>query len=107
MSTYNKHIAECDYCGKTAEMHPINMHVPNTGYALPDDWFRDAYRSDIIMCPNCGMNKNHTVKIHERISEWTETTVYRCKHCKNLFEDKLRQCPWCGANMTNGTTNYR
>lgn len=112
MSTYTKHIAECDYCGKTSEMYPINIHVPNTGYALPTGWSRARYRDSIIICPDCA--KTHItielacpVKREVVKAEWAETTSFECKHCHNTFQDKLMQCPWCGAEMTNGTTNYR
>lgn len=109
------HAAKCDFCGKTTALEPINTHVPNTGYALPLGWFRDAYNRDIVMCADC--TREQYLSTPERVmkavkakpvkSEWQETTVYRCKHCKNLFEDELMQCPWCGAEMSNGTTNYR
>ena len=106
------HTAECDFCGKTAEMYPINIHVPNTGYALPTGWSRQPYRDNIIMCPDCAkthitIDPTRTVKREVVKSQWQKTTVVECEHCQNLFRDKLRQCPWCGAEMTNGTMNYR
>ena len=112
MSTYTKHIAECDYCGKTAEMYPINLHVPNTGYALPTGWFRKPYRDNIIICPDCAkthitIDPTRPIKREVVKSQWLSTTVVECEHCQNLFRDKLMQCPWCGAEMTNGDTNYR
>lgn len=115
MSIYTKHIAECDYCGKTAEMYPINIHVPNAGYELPTGWCKEPYRDNIIMCPDCFreqyLNKpERAVKVGKTKpvqSEWQETTTFECKHCRSFFHDKLKQCPWCGAEMTNGTINYR
>lgn len=106
------HTAECDYCGRTAIMSPINLHVPNTGYALPDGWFREPYLVNLIMCPDCAkthinIDPSRPVKSEVVKSEWTETTTFECKHCHNTFQDKLKQCPWCGAEMTNGDTNYR
>lgn len=109
------HTAKCDYCGKTATMEPINMHVPNAGYALPVSWFRDAYNRNSVMCPDC--TREQYLSTPERVmkavkaepvkSEWQETTTFECKHCHNTFQDKLMQCPWCGAEMINDTTNYR
>lgn len=115
MSTYTKHIAECDFCGKTAEMYPINIHVPNAGYALPEGWFTQPYRDNIIMCPDCTREQYlsdpervmKVVKAEPVKSQWLSTTVVECEHCQNLFRDKLMQCPYCGAEMSNGTTNYR
>lgn len=112
MSTYTKHVAECDFCGKTAEMYPINIHVPNAGYALPTGWFREPYRDNIIMCPDCAkthitINPSSPVKRTVVKSEWFLDSVWRCDNCKHVFEHTLTQCPWCGAEMTNGTTNYR
>ena len=115
MSTYTKHIAECDYCGKTAEMHPINIHVPNAGYELPDGWFKEPYRDNIIMCPDCTREQYLSdpervlkiVKTEPVKSEWFLDSVWRCDNCKHVFKDTLTQCPWCGAEMTNGTKNYR
>lgn len=115
MSTYTKHIAECDYCGKTATMEPINMHVPDAGYALPGGWFRDAINRDVIMCPDCTREQylsdpDRVMKaIHSDsvTSEWFLDSTWRCDNCKHEFEHTLTICPWCGAEMTNGTTNYR
>lgn len=109
------HTAVCDYCGKTAKMYPINIHVPNAGYTLPDGWCKEPYRDKIIMCPDCAREQYlsdpdrimKAVKAKPVKSEWQETTAFECNHCHNLFRDKLMQCPWCGAEMTNGTTNYR
>lgn len=112
MSIYTKHIVECDYCSKTEEMYPINIHVPNTGYVLPTGWSRARYIDSIIICPDCAKTHNTIelacpVKREVVKAEWAETTSFECKHCHNTFQDKLMQCPWCGAEMTNGTTNYR
>lgn len=115
MSIYITHTAECDYCGKTETMDPINIHVPNAGYALPMGWCREPYRDNIIMCSDCFreqyLNKpERAMKVSKTKpvqSKWQEITAVECKHCHNLFRDKLMQCPWCGAEMTNGTTNYR
>jgi hypothetical protein len=107
MGTIVTHIAKCDYCGKTEIMQSINTHVPNAGYALPKYWNKLAWGSDCLICPECTMKEDVTVRIAPYSTEWIETTAYRCKHCKNLFEDKLMQCPWCGAEMSNGDTNYR
>ena len=115
MGIHITHTAVCDFCGKTATLEPINAHVPNAGYALPVSWFRDAYNRDIVMCPDC--TREQYLNTPERVmkavkaepvkSEWLTTTVVECEHCQNLFRDKLMQCPWCGAEMINGTTNYR
>lgn len=109
------HTAVCDFCGKSTIMSPINMHVPDAGYALPLGWFRDAYKRDVIMCADCTREQYLSdpdrvlkiVKTEPVKSQWLETTAFECKHCHNLFRDELKQCPWCGAEMTNGTTNYR
>lgn len=109
------HTAECDFCGKSTIMSPINMHVPDAGYALPLGWFRDAYNRDVIMCSDCTREQYlsdpdrvlKVVKTEPVKSEWQDTTAFECKHCQNLFRDDLKQCPWCGADMRNGTMNYR
>ena len=115
MSIQVTHTAVCDFCGKTETMYPINIHVPDAGYALPIGWFRDSYKRDVIMCADCTREQYLSdpdrvmkiVKTAPMNSEWQETTAFECKHCQNLFRDSLKQCPWCGAEMTNGTTNYR
>lgn len=109
------HTAVCDYCGKTAKMYPINIHVPNAGYALPLGWCRDSDRRDVIMCPDCTREQYlstpdrimKAVKAKPVKSEWFLDSAWRCDNCKQVFEHTLMQCPWCGAEMTNGTTNYR
>lgn len=106
------HTAECDYCGKTATMSPINIYVPDAGYALPTGWFREPYRLNLIMCPDCvktqiNINPLRPVKREVVKSEWFLSSVWTCNHCKHVFKDTLMQCPWCGAEMANGTTNYR
>ena len=115
MSIQITHTAVCDFCGKTATMEPINIHIPNAGYALPLGWFRDAYKRDVIMCADCTKEQYlsdpdrimKVVKTEPVKSKWHESTAFECEHCHNLFKDELMQCPWCGAEMTNGTTNYR
>lgn len=115
MSIQVTHTAVCDFCGKSTTMSPINMHVLNAGYALPLGWFRDAYNRDVIMCADCTREQYlsnpdrvmKTVKTEPVKSKWQEITAVECEHCHNMFQDKLMQCPWCGAQMTNGTTNYR
>lgn len=115
MSIRVTHTAECDYCGRTAIMSPINLYAPNTGYALPLGWFRDTDRRDVIICADCTREQylsdpDRVMKIVKTApvkSKWQETTVFECEHCQNLFRDKLKQCPWCGAEMSNGDTNYR
>ena len=115
MSIHVTHTAECDFCGKSTTMSPINMHVLNAGYALPTGWCREPYRDNIIMCPDCFreqyLNKpERAMKVGKAKpvqSKWQEISAVECEHCHNMFQDKLMQCPWCGAEMTNGTTNYR
>lgn len=109
------HTAECDFCGKTTTMSPINVHVPDAGYALPLGWFRDACKRDVIMCADCLREQYLSdpdrimtiVKTEPVKAKWLEATAFECEHCHNMFQDKLMQCPWCAAEMTNGTTNYR
>lgn len=114
MSIRVTHTATCDYCGKSTDMTPINPYVLDAGYKLPTGWFREIYRPNIIMCPNCAKERlcdsepgRKSLKSEPVKSKWQETTAFECEHCHNLFRDDLKQCPWCGAEMTNGTTNYR
>ena len=109
------HTAECDYCGKTATMEPIDMHVPDAGYALPGGWFRDAINRDVIMCDDCTReqylsNPDRVMKAinsESVTSEWFLDSTWRCDNCKHVFEHTLTMCPWCGADMRNGTMTYR
>jgi len=99
--------ATCDVCGHSKTMHPINPSIPNTGFALPPDWVRDKINPDIIICDACKATYVRPVQDGVIKAEWAEVSAVKCKNCNWMVEDKLLQCPYCRAEMSNGDTNYR